>query len=153
MTGIFKVRQGKFVKENDEWTTREDVVAEFHTAFGSAKDKPFDGDLIALRMSLLSEEFDELSDEMATALVDFNLYGEVKKKTKVRLLKELADLQYVLSGLAVTFGLPLEEAFSRVHQSNMSKLGEDGKPIYRDDGKVLKGPNYRVADLEDLFKE
>ena len=46
-----------------------------------------------------------------------------------------------------------EEAFKRVHNSNMSKLGEDGKPIFREDGKVLKGPNYAPANLTDLIKE
>jgi len=66
------------------------------------------------------------------------------------LLKEMADLQYVLSGMAVALGLNLGEAFRRVHESNMSKLGDDGKPIYRDDGKVLKGPNYRKPELGDL---
>jgi predicted HAD superfamily Cof-like phosphohydrolase len=54
--------------------------------------------------------------------------------------------------MAVAFGLPLQVAFTRVHKSNMSKLGADGKPIYRDDGKVLKGPNYAPVDLEDLVE-
>jgi predicted HAD superfamily Cof-like phosphohydrolase len=48
-------------------------------------------------------------------------------------------------------GLDLEAAFQRVHTSNMSKLGEDGKPIYRDDGKILKGPNYKPPFLDDLI--
>ena len=66
-------------------------------------------------------------------------------------LKELADLVYVCYQYAENMGWFLDEALNRVHESNMSKLDEDGKPIYRDDGKVLKGPNYKPPDLSDLF--
>ena len=66
-------------------------------------------------------------------------------------LKELADLLYVCYQYAENMGWFLDEALNRVHESNMSKLGEDGKPIYRKDGKVLKGPNYKPPDLSDLF--
>ena len=65
-------------------------------------------------------------------------------------LKELADLVYVCYQYAVNMGWDLDEALNRVHESNMSKLDEDGKPIYREDGKVLKGPNYAPPNLEDL---
>ena len=66
-------------------------------------------------------------------------------------LKELADLVYVCYQYAENMGWFLDEALDRVHKSNMSKLDEDGKPIYREDGKVLKGPNYKPPNLEDLF--
>ena len=66
-------------------------------------------------------------------------------------LKELADLVYVCYQYAENMGWFLDEALNRVHESNMSKLDEDGKPIYREDGKVLKGPNYKPPDLSDLF--
>jgi predicted HAD superfamily Cof-like phosphohydrolase len=66
-------------------------------------------------------------------------------------LKELADLIYVAYQYAENMGWFLDEALDRVHQSNMSKLGEDGKPIYREDGKVLKGPNYKPPSLTDLI--
>ena len=66
-------------------------------------------------------------------------------------LKELADLVYVCYQYAENMHWFLDEALNRVHESNMSKLGEDGKPIYRDDGKVLKGPNYKPPDLSDLI--
>ena len=66
-------------------------------------------------------------------------------------LKELADLVYVCYQYAENMNWFLDEALNRVHLSNMSKLGEDGKPIYREDGKVLKGPNYKPPDLSDLF--
>ena len=66
-------------------------------------------------------------------------------------LKELADLVYVCYQYAENMGWFLDEALNRVHESNLSKLDEEGKPIYRDDGKVLKGPNYKPPDLSDLF--
>ena len=66
-------------------------------------------------------------------------------------LKELADLIYVAYQYAENMGWFLDEALDRVHLSNMSKLGEDGKPIYREDGKVLKGPHYKPPTLEDLI--
>jgi len=66
-------------------------------------------------------------------------------------LKELADLVYVCYQYAENMGWFLDEALDRVHKSNMSKLDEEGKPIYREDGKVLKGPNYKPPNLEDLF--
>jgi len=68
-------------------------------------------------------------------------------------LKELADLVYVAYQMAASQDWDLDEAMRRVHQSNMSKLGEDGKPIYRADGKVLKGPNYQPPYLKDLIIE
>ena len=66
-------------------------------------------------------------------------------------LKELADLVYVCYQYAENMGWFLDEALDRVHKSNMSKLGADGKPIYREDGKVLKGPNYKPPTLTDLI--
>lgn len=86
------------------------------------------------RVNLISEEFDEI----------------LSATTPENMLKELADLLYVTYGYAAAFGWDLNEAFRRVHASNMSKLGPDGKPIYRPDGKVMKGPNYRKPDLSDL---
>ena len=65
-------------------------------------------------------------------------------------LKELADLVYVCYQFAANEGWDLDEAMKRVHDSNMSKLDEHGKPIYREDGKVMKGPNYAPPHLEDL---
>ena len=66
-------------------------------------------------------------------------------------LKELADLVYVCYQYAENMSWNLDEAMNRVHESNMSKLDEDGKPIYREDGKVLKGPDYKPPDLSDLI--
>ncbi len=66
-------------------------------------------------------------------------------------LKELADLVYVCFQYAENMGWDLDEAMNRVHLSNMSKLDEEGNPIYREDGKVLKGPNYEPPTLTDLL--
>ncbi len=66
-------------------------------------------------------------------------------------LKELADLVYVCYQYAENMGWDLDEAMNRVHLSNMSKLDEEGNPIYREDGKVLKGPNYEPPTLTDLL--
>lgn len=100
-----------------------------------------------LRVSLHAEECKELNDELWLAYVS--------EKISPNLLKEGADLLYVLLGTFVSLGLgdQLIEAYRRVHLSNMSKLGEDGKPIYREDGKVLKGPNYQPPNLDDLVGE
>ena len=65
-------------------------------------------------------------------------------------LKELSDLAYVCYQYAANMGWDLDEALRRVHQSNMSKLDEGGKPIYREDGKVLKSKNYQPPTLSDL---
>ncbi len=130
--------------------SREDTVAEFHKTFGHPIEAEMTPDLIQLRHDLVYEEYKELREEMAAALADINSYGEVRPRTKERMLKEMADLQYVLSGMAVTFGVPLSVAFIRIHKSNMSKLGDDGKPMYRADGKVMKSNNYKPANLLDL---
>ena len=70
---------------------------------------------------------------------------------RVDSLKELADLVYVCFQYAANLNWDLDTAMDRIHESNLSKLGEDGKPIYRDDGKVLKGPNYKPPTLHDLI--
>ena len=134
------------------YLSREHVVEQFHHAFGHPVGAKGSSNLMVLRNKLISEEYEELKQEMAVAMWELDEYGEISVKTKSQLLKELADLQYVISGLAVAFGLPLQVAFTRVHKSNMSKLGEDGRPIFREDGKILKGPNYQPVDLEDLVE-
>jgi predicted HAD superfamily Cof-like phosphohydrolase len=130
--------------------SREDSLQEFHAAFGHPVDEVMTVDGMELRRSLIVEEFTELMSEMSQVSIALARGRKPKLEVRENLLKELCDLQYVISGMAVAFGLPLQVAFNRVHASNMSKLGEDGKPIYREDGKVLKGPNYEPPDLKDL---
>ena len=94
--------------------------------------------------TLIVEEFKEFLEAEA------HLYRDNPTVT-AEALKELADLVYVCYQYAENMNWFLDEALNRVHESNMSKLGEDGKPIYREDGKVLKGPNYKPPDLSDLL--
>jgi len=123
--------------------TQYDKVRQFHRAFGHHLDKELElnsisgYELAGLRNRLIEEE----QWEVEQALFEGN---------KQALAKELADLLYVVYGAAATYGIPIDEVFNRVHESNMSKLGENGKPIYRDDGKVLKGPNYKEPSMEGL---
>ena len=70
----------------------------------------------------------------------------------VEVLKELSDVVFVCYQFAAAYGLDLDTAMQRVFDSNMSKLDDNGNPIYRDDGKVLKGPNYKKPDLIDLVQ-
>ena len=132
--------------------TREDYLRVFHQAFGLAIDEEPTKEELKLRKTLIAEEAKELLEEFDRVLGYLERGEEVPKDLYADMLKEMADLQTVLSGSAVSLK-PLEKlevAFLRVHESNMSKLGADGKPIYREDGKVLKGPNYFKPDLSDL---
>ena len=72
-------------------------------------------------------------------------------RLREHLVKELSDLVFVCYQFAATYNLDLDEALRRVYESNMSKLDEQGNVIYREDGKVLKGPNYKKPDLNGLF--
>jgi len=93
--------------------------------------------------TLIVEEFKEFLDAENQLLKDFKI-------NSAECLKELADLVYVCYQYAENLGWDLDEALDRVHKSNMTKLGADGKPIRREDGKVLKGPNYKPPTLTDL---
>ncbi len=129
----------------------EEKVRDFHTATGSAVDVPFSADLLAFCDCLLVEELTELQAEIARGIDEMTQKGGVTPETKANMMKEMADVQYVLSGMAVTFGLPIDEVFSSVHESNLSKFGADGNPVLREDGKIMKGPNYHPPKLDDLL--
>lgn len=130
-----------------------DKVYEFHKAFKHPTERDLaqpDANEFWLRWRLISEEFKELGLEFTKAdeyLMNGVLIPDIIRRN---ILKETADLLYVVFGFCVTYNLPIEEAFMRVHRSNMSKLGADGKPIYREDGKVSKGPNYKEPNLKGL---
>jgi hypothetical protein len=98
-----------------------------------------------LQQNLIDEEHLELAHAYMFLRQDIT-----NKQAREHMLKELADLCYVCHQMAACFGWDLQVAYNRVHGSNMSKLGEDGKPIRREDGKVLKGPNYYEPNLIDL---
>lgn len=123
------------------------VVQEFHTKFNHpVSDNPdiqsSDRELQRLRLALLEEELWELQEALRT-------------DDPVATLDALADLQYVLSGAVLTFGFQkvFQDAFLEVHRSNMSKLGENGEPVYREDGKILKGPGYSEPDLLSILRD
>ena len=127
----------------------EEQVKKFHQAMEMAIDAPYTVDLLKLRQNLINEEVLELNIEIDSLIRELSSSGKPQKETKLKMFKELADLQYVLSGMVVALGIPMQEVFRRVQASNMSKL-VNGKPLKREDGKVLKGPNYKKPDLSDL---
>jgi predicted HAD superfamily Cof-like phosphohydrolase len=92
---------------------------------------------------LIVEEFKEFLEAEQQLIMGLTI-------NSAECLKELADLVYVCYQYAANLGWNLDEALDRVHQSNMSKLDDNGNPIYREDGKVLKGPNYQPPNLTDL---
>jgi len=117
--------------------TNFELVEDFMLAFGqrvATTPQLVDRAVAELRVSLIEEELDELRE----AVADNDLVG---------IADALTDILYVTYGAGLAYGIDLDECFLEVHESNMSKLGEDGKPIYREDGKVLKGPNYFEPDL------
>lgn len=128
------------------------VTREFHEAFDLPRPDtipvPPDPEVVRLRLRLIMEEYVEVREELEALLRPLSVDETLDRFRN--LLKELSDLRYVVEGCAVAFGLDIEAAYLEVHRSNMSKLGEDGKPLYREDGKVLKGPNYTEADLTPL---
>ena len=94
---------------------------------------------------MIDEEHLELAHAYLDLKQDIN-----NKEAQAHYLKELADLVYVCHQMAAAFGWDLQTAHNRVHESNMSKLGVDGEPLLREDGKILKGPNYFEPSLINL---
>ena len=124
------------------FTTNFDLVEEFMTAFDQDVQKKAsipDRKTAMLRLKLILEEYEELE----TAVEEQHLVG---------IADALTDILYVTYGAGHAFGINLDDCFEEVHESNMSKLGPDGKPIYRDDGKVMKGPDYVEPDLRSIIK-
>ena len=121
--------------------TNFESVKKFMEKFGQeVKNKSeFPSDRITkLRYALIKEEL----DEFAKAIKDKNL---------VEIADSLTDILYVTYGAGHSFGIDLDKCFQEVQNSNMSKLGKDGKPIYNKDGKVMKGPNYFQPDLSKFI--
>ena len=96
------------------------------------------------QVDLITEEYQEFIEAEGI------LFSEADK-FKEECLKELADLVYVCYQYAANMGWDLDRALELIHQSNLSKLDADGKPIYREDGKILKGPNYKKPNLHSLI--
>ena len=95
--------------------------------------------IVKLRYELIKEELEELKQA-------------INDKDIKEVADALTDILYVTYGAGTAFGIDLDECFDEVHRSNMSKLGSDGKPIYNDIGKVMKGPNYFKPDLNKFLK-
>lgn len=122
-------------------------VEEFMDKAEQPVDVPFEDRLFNFRMKLIAEEFKEMAEAAASLTLSDIESEEERAIHKEQFLKEMCDCMYVLYGMAVTFGWDLEEAFNRVHQSNMTKL-----PFTKmDDGKVQKGKNYTPPDMEGLI--
>ena len=98
-----------------------------------------DDKIIQLRYNLIKEELDEFEES-------------IKEKNLTEVADALTDLLYVIYGAGHAFGIDLDRCFAEVQRSNMSKLGEDGKPIYNEHGKVMKGPNYTKPNLKQFIK-
>ena len=94
--------------------------------------------IVQLRIDLIEEELNELKEA-------------VKNNDIVEVADALTDILYVTYGAGHSFGVDLDKCFDEVQRSNMSKLGVDGKPIYNDFGKVMKGPNYFAPDLKKII--
>lgn len=137
-----------------------DGVRKFHEAFGhpvAPAPTPGDGALRELRVKLIAEELGELCVALGVKLdltcdglrCDF-LAEAVAEDDAVDLVETadaLADLDYVVQGANLVFGLPARQVFKEVHRSNMSKLGADGRPVKRADGKIMKGPDYSPPNI------
>ena len=93
--------------------------------------------IVQLRIDLIEEELNELKEA-------------IKNKDIVEVADALTDILYVTYGAGHSFGVNLDQCFDEVQRSNMSKLGEDGNPIYNDSGKVMKGPNYFAPNLKKI---
>ena len=119
------------------------LVADFHRSFGlpiaSAPTLDVPLALLELRHKLLIEELRELVDAIDADDV-------------VAVADALGDMVYVLYGTAATFGINLDAVVAAIHKSNMSKLGSDGRPLMRSDGKVLKGPNYHPPAIREALE-
>jgi predicted HAD superfamily Cof-like phosphohydrolase len=117
-------------------------VGKFMETFGQmVRTKPQfpDQKTMKLRLDLIKEELNELEQAM-------------KEKDLKEIADALTDILYVTYGAGYAYGINLDKCFKEVQRANMSKLGEDGKPIYNDQGKVMKGPNYTKPDLSKFVK-
>ena len=123
-----------------------DKVKEFHTTFGleffEHPQASVSKSVIELRHKLMQEE----NDEYLEAALENNL---------VQIADALGDKLYILCGTIIAHGLQhkIIEVFNEIHRSNMSKLDSNGKPIYREDGKILKGENYFLPDIKSVLEK
>ena len=121
-----------------------DAVAKFHNAFGlGVKEFPvaeLSKETLELRFNLMAEENEEYLEA-------------ARENDLIEVADALGDMLYILCGTILEHGMQykIEEVFDEIQRSNMSKLGENGKPIYREDGKVMKGPNYFKPEISRIL--
>ncbi len=126
-------------------TDKLKAVQDFHEAFGlGIRQEPVASlpeEKLQLRFNLMAEENEEYLEAARN--------GDV-----VEVADALGDMLYILCGTILEHGMQykIEEVFNEIQRSNMSKLGSNGQPIYREDGKVMKGPNYFKPDIESILK-
>lgn len=136
-----------------------DLVRQFHETYQipiKESDPSLDSSRLNMRMGLIAEEFVELIQAVygeKSAKTIEEAYSQAfeldeEKRDVVEAADAMADLVYVIYGMALEMGIDLNAVLHEVQASNMSKLGVDGKPIYRQDGKVLKGPNFFQPDIK-----
>ena len=120
------------------------AVKEFHKSFGLGVSEEMKANLGEAKNLLRFNLMDEENKEYLEAARNNDL---------VEVADALGDMLYILCGTILEHGMQykIEEVFNEIQRSNMSKLGEDGKPIYREDGKVLKGPNYFRPDILSIL--
>jgi predicted HAD superfamily Cof-like phosphohydrolase len=121
------------------------AVKLFHTTYGLGVSEEMKADLGTQKNNLRFELMKEENEEYLEA---------VQNNDIVEIADALGDILYILCGTILEHGLQhkIEAVFDEIQRSNMSKLGEDGKPIYREDGKVIKGPNYFKPNFEAILK-
>ena len=121
------------------------AVKLFHETYGLGVSTEMKADLGKLKNELRFNLMKEENEEYLEA---------VENNDIVEIADALGDMLYILCGTILEHGLQhkIEEVFDEIQRSNMSKLGEDGKPIYREDGKVMKGPNYFKPSFEEILK-
>ncbi|WP_248255713.1 bifunctional GNAT family N-acetyltransferase/nucleoside triphosphate pyrophosphohydrolase family protein [Georgenia sp. EYE_87] len=140
----------------------EALVRQFHDTYALpvVTDPPsVDRDRVHMRMALVAEELAELVEavygEAAGAEISAAFTRAVAAddgtRDTVEAADALGDLTYVIYGMALECGIPLEDVLAEIQASNLSKLGQDGKPIYREDGKVLKGPGFFPPDIAGVL--
>ncbi|MEN9326394.1 MAG: hypothetical protein RI943_815, partial [Bacteroidota bacterium] len=122
-----------------------EAVKLFHTTYGLGVSENMKADLGTQKNNLRFELMKEENEEYLEA---------VQNNDIVEIADALGDMLYILCGTILEHGLQhkIEAVFDEIQRSNMSKLGEDGKPIYREDGKVMKGPNYFKPNFEAILK-
>lgn len=122
------------------------AVRDFHEAFGLGIEQ---SPVAKLSMQKLKLRFDLMAEENEEYL------EAAQNDDLIEVADALGDMLYILCGTILEHGMQhkIEEVFNEIQRSNMSKLGENGKPIYRADGKVMKGPNYFKPDIESILRD